>query len=163
MSKIYIGYVQGVHGLRGDLKIKNRFENPDKVFKVNNKIYLNEEEHTITACKFYKGFYLVTIDNIKHINLVEKYKGFDVFFNKTDLNLEAGEYILDDLYNLDIVCNNQNYGKVKEILDNGIYKILVVSNQKQLMIPLIDKYVKKVDLENEKIECMDIEGLVIWE
>ncbi len=158
MKKVHIGYVQGVHGLRGDLKIKNRFESPEKVFQKGNKIFLNEEEHTITACKFYKGFYLVTIDNMKHINLVEHYKGCDVYFSKEDLNLKEGEYLLDELYGMTIYENNRNYGKVGEILDNGVYKILV--SDSKVMVPLIDVYVKSVDLENKKIECEGIEGLV---
>ena len=48
--------------------------------------------------------------------------------------------------------------KVGEILDNGVYKILV--SDSKVMVPLIDVYVKSVDLENKKIECEGIEGLV---
>ena len=161
MDKIHIGYVQGVHGLRGDLKIKNRFESPEKIFVCNNKIYLNEEEHIITGCKFYKGFYLVTIDNIKNINLVEHYIGYDVYFAREDLNMSKDEYILNDLYGLDVKCNDKSFGCVKDILDNGVYKILVVEGAKSFMVPLIDEYVVSVDVENKAINCKDIEGLIL--
>lgn len=161
MEKVYIGYVQGVHGLRGDLKIKNRFENPEQVFVKGNRLFLNKEEHLITNSKFYKGFYLVTIDNLKDINLVEKYKGFEVYFAKEDLKLDEDEYILDDLFGMDVISGGKDFGKVKDILDNGIYKILVVDNPKSLMIPLIEKYVKKVDVANRIIECEDVEELIL--
>lgn len=161
MEKVYIGYVQGVHGLRGDLKIKNRFEDPEKVFVKGNRLFLNEEEHQITNSKFYKGFYLVTVDNLKDINLVEKYKGFEVYFAKEDLNLDEDGYILDDLFGMGVISKGKDFGKVKDILDNGIYKILVVDNPKSLMIPLIDKYVKKVDVISKTIECEDIEELIL--
>lgn len=162
MEKIHIGYVQGVHGLRGDLKIKNRFENPEAIFQKGNKILLNDEEHEITHSKFYKGFYLVTIDNLKHINLVEHYKGYDVYFYKSDLKLEKGEYILDDLYGLTIESEGKSYGTVKEILDNGKYKILVIEYDKNFMIPLIDEYIESVDLEKGIITVKNVEGLIIW-
>lgn len=162
MDKVYIGYVGGVHGLRGDLKIKCRFEQPEKVFIKGNSIYLKEEKHTITNSKFYKGYYLVTIDNLKDINLVEKYKGYDVFFNREDLNLN-GSYILSDLYDMTIVSNNKTYGKVLGISNNGVYDILEIEYEKKYMVPLIDEFVKKVDLENKTIEVENVEALILWE
>lgn len=161
MEKIYIGFVQGVHGLRGDLKVKNRFESPEKVFVNGNKIYLNEEEHTITNQKFYKGHYLVTIDNMKDINLVEKYIGYDVYFSREDLGEKEGDYIVDDLFGMKIVSGGKEFGVVKEILDNGTYKILSIDYQKKYMIPLIDAYVVKVDLEAKTIEIADVESLIL--
>lgn len=160
MDKIYIGYVGGVHGLRGDLKIKCRFECPDKVFVKGNKIFLNDEEHIITNVKFYKGYYLVTIDNLKDINLVEHYKGFDVFFNRDDLNLN-GSYILSDLYDMTITSNGNSYGKVTGISNNGVYNILEIDYKKKYMIPLIDEYVKKVNLEAKTIEVENVEALIL--
>ncbi len=161
MEKIYIGYVQGVHGLRGDLKIKCRFEKPELVFKKGNTILLNDETHTITNSKLYKGFYLTTIDNLKDINLVEKYKGYDVFFLRDDMGLKDDEYILDDLLGLEVTCNGKTYGKVTEIITSKAHDILVVDYEKKIMIPLIDEYVKKVDLKEKKIIIDSIEGLII--
>lgn len=160
MNKVYIGYVQGLHGLRGDLKVKCRFESPDEVFQKGNKIFLNEEEHEVTNAKFYKGFYLVTIDNLKDINLVEKYKGYDVYFDREELKLEKG-YILEDLYGLTIIEGNDKFGRVKEILDNGVYKILVVDYDREYMIPLIDEYVKDVNLADETIEVSNVRSLIL--
>ena len=160
MNKVYIGYVQGLHGLRGDLKVKCRFESPDEVFQKGNKIFLNEEEHEVTNAKFYKGFYLVTIDNLKDINLVEKYKGYDVYFDREELKLEKG-YILEDLYGLTIIEGNDKFGRVKEILDNGVYKILVVDYDREYMIPLIDEYVKSVNLNEGTIEVLNVRSLIL--
>jgi len=161
MKSVHIGYVKGVHGLRGDLKIKCQFESPDKVFKNGNKIYLNEEEHTITNSKLYKGLYLVTIDNLKDINLVEHYIGYDVYFDREDLNLGENDYILSDLYGMEIVEDGKTYGKVLEILENTVQKILVIDYEPKYMVPLVDEYVKKVDLENKVIEVEDVRSLII--
>lgn len=161
MEKIYIGFVQGVHGLRGDLKIKNRFESPEKVFVNGNRIFLNDEEHTITNQKFYKKHYLVTIDNMKDINLVEKYIGYDVYYAREDLNEVEGDYIVDDLFGKRIVSGGKEYGTVKEILDNGHYKILSIEYEPNYMIPLIDEYIGKVDLQAGTIEVNDVEGLIL--
>ncbi len=162
MDKVYIGYVQGVHGLKGDLKIKCRFEKPDRVFQKGNRIFLNDEEHTITDTKFHKGFYLVIIDDLKDINLVEKYKGFDVYFLKDDLKLNQGEYVFDELYDMEIVYNNKSFGTVVDILTNKNNAILVVDGTKKFMIPLIPEFIEKVDIQNKKIYANNIEGLILW-
>lgn len=161
MKKIYVGYVQGVHGLRGDLKIRNKFSTPEKVFKVGMTIYLNSEPHKITACKLYKNCYLCTIDNIKDINQVEKYIGYDVHVDREELSLTDGEYLLEDLFDMTIECNNKYYGKVKEITNNGIYNILVIDYGKSYMIPLISEFVINVDINDKKIVCKDIERLMV--
>lgn len=162
MEKVYIGYVGGVHGLRGDLKVKCRFESPEKVFIKGNYIFLEDEKHEITNCKLYKGYYLVTIDNLKDINLVEKYKGYDVFIDRESLKLEKG-YILSDLYDMTIISKGKSYGTVKNILNNGAYDILEIEYQKKYMIPLIDVYVKKVDLVTKTIEVENVLELILWE
>ena len=159
--KVQIGYVQGVHGLRGDLKIKNRSEMEDRIYKVGNEIYLNDEKHVITACKFYKGFYLVTIDNMKDINKVEHYIGYDVFIDREILNLSESEYLLEDLIDLNILCDGENLGRVISIENNGKYNILVIHYEKEYRIPLLDEFVIKVDLGNKSILCKDIKGLIL--
>lgn len=160
MEKVHIGYVQGVHGLRGDLKIRSNFEFADKVLTNGNVLLLNDEEHTITNCKFYKGFYLTTIDNLKDINLVEKYIGFDVYYDRAKLNLKEGEYLIEDLIGLEIVCAGKVWGKVTDVYNNSIYKILEVNNNRRWLIPVVDEYVIKLDFDNKKVECKNIEGLI---
>lgn len=161
MEKVYVGFIQGVHGLRGDLKIKCGFESPERVFKKDNVIFLNEEPHTVTNAKPYKGHYLVTIDNLKDINLVEKYIGYDVYVDRKYLNLKEDEYILDDLYGMAIVCKGKIYGKVSEIIENGMQKVLVIDYEKKYMIPLVDAYIKKVDLAKKEVIVDEIEGLIL--
>ena len=59
MEKILIGTITGAFGLKGELKVLSDFEMPDKAFKINNQIYLNEEEHLITNVRFHKNKYLI--------------------------------------------------------------------------------------------------------
>ncbi len=161
VKKILVGYVSGVHGLRGDLKVKSHFSDSNKAFSIGNDIFLNDEVHKISNCKFYKGYYLITIDNLKDINLVEHYKGYDVYIDRNSLKLKPDEYILEDLIGLTILDNNKNRGVVKEILNNGVYNLLNVDYDKPYMIPLVDMYVKNVNIESGTIEVNDIEGLLL--
>ena len=159
VKKLLIGYVSGVHGLRGDLKIKSNFSKSDLALQKNKTIYLNNEEHVITNSKLYKGYYLVTIDNLKDINAVEHYKGYDVFIDRDSLQID--EYLIEDLPGLNIIYKDQKYGKVCSVTSNGVYSLLCISFKKDYMIPLVDEYIKKVDLSNNTIEVDNIEGLIL--
>jgi len=83
-----------------------------------------------------------------------------VYFDREELKLEKG-YILEDLYGLTIIEGNDKFGRVKEILDNGVYKILVVDHDREYMIPLIDEYVKDVNLADETIEVSNVRSLIL--
>lgn len=162
MAKIDIGYVQGIHGLRGDLKIKSKFSRNSLVFQKGFKIYLNEEEHVITSCKFYKGFYLVNIDDKRDINLVEEYKGFEVYIEREDLNIPEDDYLKEDLPGMTVVSEKgKSFGQVKSVLNNGIYDLLEVDYISKLIIPMVEKYIHHIDTEKGQVVCTDIEELIL--
>ena len=156
-----LGYISGTHGLRGDLIVKSKFEKQDKAFKVGNKIYLNDELHEITDAKIYKDRYLIKIDNLKNINLVEHYKAYDVFIDRDELKLDENEYLFSDLIDMKVMCNNKEYGKVIRVENYGKDNCLRVKHSKEYLIPLIDEYIINVDINNKIITCKNIEGLII--
>ena len=161
MNRIMLGYISGTHGLRGDLIVKSKFEKQDKAFKVGNKIYLNDELHEITDAKIYKDRYLIKIDNLKNINLVEHYKAYDVFIDRDELKLDENEYLFSDLIDMKVMCNNKEYGKVIRVENYGKDNCLRVKHSKEYLIPLIDEYIINVDINNKIITCKNIEGLII--
>jgi len=161
MDKIFVGYIQGFHGLKGEVKIKNKFSLPEKVFVLDKTIFLNDEKHRITGVRFHKDFYLVEMDNLKDINLVEKYKGYNVFVLKEDLFLEKDEYILEDLINMEIIYEGKNKGVVKNVLKNSSQNLLEIDYNVKYYIPLVDEYIEKVDLDRKQIFVKDIGGLVL--
>ena len=61
------------------------------------------------------------------------------------------------VYNEDLLI-----GKLTDIINNGAHDILVIksSNNDRIMVPFVDEYVKKVDLDNKKIMIETIEGLL---
>ena len=161
MKKVLVGYVSGVHGLRGDLKVKTTFKDSKGFFMPNRNIYLNDEIHTITDSKLYKGNYLITIDNIRDINAVEHFKGYDVYIDRDTLELKDGEYILEDLPGLKVIYKGKEFGKVRSLVNNGVYYLLLIEYKSEYYIPLVDEYVKKVDVNSNTIEVDNIEGLIL--
>lgn len=63
--------------------------------------------------------------------------------------LDEGEFYLDDLEGLRVeTLNNVFLGTVSQVITTGAHEVLVITGERERMIPLVmDIYIKKVDVE----------------
>ena len=160
MDLVYVGKIVGTHGIKGELRIKSDFERKEMVFKVGNKIIIDKSEHIIKSYRFHKVFDMITIDEFNNINDVLCFVGKNVYVSRDSLNLKEEDYILSDLIGLDVVFNDTVYGIVKDYM-NDKNPLLQIEYEKNYYIPINSNYIKKVDLNNNRIIVDDIEGLII--
>lgn len=147
---IYIGKTVSTFGIKGELKVISDFEYCDRAYQVNKKILINNIEHVISGIRYHKNYVLLKIDNLNNINDILKYVGFNIYIKRIDLGLKEDEYLYKDLINSEVIDDdNTKLGKVIEIL-NGNNVLIKVKGSKEFLIPLIDNYISKFDL-NKKI------------
>lgn len=147
---IYIGKTVSTFGIKGELKVISDFEYCDRAYQVNKKILINNIEHVISGIRYHKNYVLLKIDNLNNINDILKYVGFNIYIKRIDLGLKGCEYLYKDLINSEVIDDdNTNLGKVIEVL-NGNNVLIKVKGSKEFLIPLIDNYISKFDL-NKKI------------
>ena len=147
---IYIGKTVSTFGIKGELKVISDFEYCDKAYKVGNKVLINNIEHVISGIRYHKNYVLLKIDNLNNINDILKYVGFNIYIKRIDLGLKGCEYLYKDLINSEVIDDdNTKLGKVIEVL-NGNNVLIKVKGSKEFLIPLIDNYISKFDL-NKKI------------
>ena len=94
MNKIYIGKIVSTHGIKGELRILSNFQFKDKVFKVDNKLIIDDKEYIIKSYRVHKKFDMVTLNDFNDINQVLYLLKKDVYFDRDNLELENNE-ILD--------------------------------------------------------------------
>ena len=160
MGKVYVGKIVSTHGIKGEVKILSDFEYKDKVFKKDFKIYIgkNHEEAIINTYRHHKIYDMVTLLGIDNINDVLKYKGMSVYINKSDIKIDG--YFNEDIIGLNAYSCDKKIGEVSDILKSKAHDILVINdNDKKYMVPKIDEFILKVDLENKKIFINEIKGL----
>ena len=160
MDLVYVGKIVNTHGIKGELRIKSDFERKDLVFKVGNKIIIDNEEHVIRSYRYHKIFDMITIDEYDNINDILKYVGKNVYVSRLSLKLKTSEYLLSDLIGLNVVSNDMVYGIVKDY-SNDINPLLKIEFDKNYYIPINSNYIKSVDLEKKIIIVDNIEGLII--
>lgn len=160
MDLVYVGKIVNTHGIKGELRIRSDFEKKDLVFKVGNKIIIDNEEHIIRTYRYHKIFDMITIDEYDNINDVLEFVGKNVYVSRDSLKLKKEDYLLSDLIGLNVVFNDTVYGIVKDY-SNDLNPLLQIEYERNYFIPIKGNYIKNVDLINKKIDVEDIEGLIL--
>lgn len=156
MKKILIGKYVKTHGIKGEIKIKSNFKYKDKVFKIGNKIYLENQEFIINSYRIHQDYDMVTLEGINDINLILPYKGSKVYINKEDLKLDKDEYLDSDLIGFSVYMNDDLKGIVSDIEYLNHDKKLIVINNRFVPFELI----KKIDFSSKTIILEEVGGLL---
>lgn len=158
---IYIGKTVSTFGIKGELKVISDFEKCDKAYKIGNKILINNIEHVISGIRYHKNYILLEIDDLKNINNILKYVGFNIYIKRMDLHLEENEFLYKDLINSDIIDNDgSNLGKIIEV-EQGVNLLIKVKGSKEFYIPYVDEYIISFDLNNKKLYTKNAKDLIL--
>lgn len=168
MSKYYfIGVIVSTHALKGEIKIHSSTDFSDERYKIGNSLYiqLNQEmvKVVVKSHRKHKGFDLVSFVDYDDINKVMPFVKCKIYVSEEDvLPLDENEYYYHELFDCEVIYDEKNIGKVKDVVNYGASDILVIkkNNDKEIMIPFVDEFIKDVDKENKKIYIDVIEGLL---
>ncbi len=167
MDLIAYGKVIKPHGLSGEVKVLP-FSGEFSSFKNFSKLYISLENNnppkfTISRSRNQKNHIIVKLKDIDSIDEAEKLKGLMVFIDKEELpEKEEDEYYWFELIGMDVFnTEDELIGKVKDLMDNSAQPILVIKNNSdEILVPMVDKFVKDIDTKNSKIVINPIEGLI---
>lgn len=159
MDYIYIGKIVNTHALKGELRILSDFEFKERVFKINNKLFVGEskEELEIESYRKHKNFDMIKFVGFDNINDVLKFKGKSVYFLKENLNLSDNEYLDSDIIGLEAFYNEKFIGKIEDIENRGKNKLFLINSK---LIPYHNNFIDQIDLTNKKIIMKNLEGLI---
>ena len=163
---INIGIIVGTHHLRGSVKINSIFENIElienervllekndkkRLFVVKNVKRLNDKKASLD---------FAGIDNI---NAAKELNGYKVKIRR-DLLPERNEdeFYVKDLFGIEVFSENEKIGEVTDVMETAAHNILIIediSTKKEIMIPLIDEFVTKIDFPSNRIEVTLIDGM----
>lgn len=166
MKYILIGKIINTHGIKGELKVETYTDFIDERFKKNSYIYLGENhlKYEVKSFRNHKNNILLLLKDNEDINLVEKYKGFNIYKDENDIKpLDNGEYYFRDIKGLDVYQNNNKVGKVidmQEGLRSNYMRILKDEDNKEYLVPFMKEFIINVDLDNKRIDIIDLEGLL---
>jgi len=158
MQYIFIGEIVNTHGIKGEVKIISDFKYKDKVFVKGMNLYIgkNKENVVISSYRKHKNYDMVTFENINDINDVLIYKSENVYIDKASIKIDG--YFDEDIIGLDVYVKDTYKGTVTDIMKTKAHDIIVIDNHKYL-VPYIDEFVKNIDIDNKRIEIVEMKGL----
>ena len=158
---IYVGKIVNTHGLKGEIRILSDFEYKDKIFVKGMKFYLGRKKEVVTVNSYrhHKNFEMITMEGFDDINQVERLKKLYVYIKKEDLKLGDNEYLDSDLVGLDVLIDGNTCGKVTDVRVSGNKILVINSNDKEVLIPYVDEFVKEINLKDNYIVIEPIKGM----
>ena len=160
MEKVYIGKIVSTHGIKGEIRIISDFPYKNKVFKVGNKLIIDDKEYCIKTYRVHKNYDMVKLDEYNDINDVMFLMKKKVYFDKNNLSLDDNEILDEELINYEVLTTTNKRGIIKEIfLASPTNKILRVLFDKEVLIPINSPMIKEINKKEKKVIVELIEGI----
>ena len=149
-NKVYVGKIVSTHGIKGEIRILSDFDYKEKVFKVGNKLIIENKEYTIKSYRKHKNYDMVTLNDYNNINEVLFLMKKEVYFLKENLNLSNNEVLDEDLMTFTVLTKDNKKGIIKEIFYAiQTNKIIRIQLDKEILIPMNSPMIEKIDKEKK--------------
>ncbi|MDF2653602.1 MAG: rimM [Bacillota bacterium] len=162
MEKIKIGQVVNVVGLKGELKVYHYSDYKER-FEELSEIYLDQRLVKIEGVRYMKDMVILKLAGINDRTEAEKHKGKDLLIEKKDVRvLPEDTYYIFDLIGLSVQDERgAALGTLCDVIQNTSQDLYEVEKQdgKKFMIPAVDEFILKIDMENKVMTVRLIEGL----
>lgn len=152
---IEIGLFVGVHGIKGEVKLKSYTQVPENIF-LYEKLFIESFDHQIDL-KFIrktKQNIICKIENIKTRNDAEKLKGLKLFVTRDSLpKLKDDEFYQSDLLGFQIYnLKRESFGLIVSFNDFGGGLLAEVKNfDKTFYLPMGNKFLEKINFEKKEV------------
>ncbi|WP_448374735.1 ribosome maturation factor RimM [Fervidobacterium sp.] len=158
-DKVPLGVLSNTHGLKGDLKLYLFTNVLDIVSKLTEVVAYNESQKKFAYIKIEsvrraKDHFIVHVTGVNTISEAEKLKGFVLFVDRAFFpKSKDGEYYFFELLNCEVYDENEVFlGVVEDIIETGNNDVIVVRmDKKEILIPVIERYISNIDKEGKKI------------
>ncbi len=163
---INIGTIVGTHHLLGSVKMNSIFQDTDLI--IGEKVLLEKEDKrkllTIRNIKkLNEKKFIVDFDEIRGIEAAKELNGFQMKIRRDLLpEKNENEFYIKDLLGVEVFSGEEKIGNIIDVMETAAHNILIIEdvlNGKEVMVPLVDEFIKKIDFKNNRIEAELIEGM----
>jgi len=166
VNRTAIGMVRKPHGIKGGLKVTLYSIDLDTLQSME-QLFVNTgsewKQLTLRNCQGYDDFAILSFNEIPDRTEAETYRDREIYTLRDDMpELSGAEFYSDDLIDCEVVDeNNNNLGKVIEILSPGAHDVLLIQQgDSETLVPLVDEWVVDIDLGNRRIQINSPEEVV---
>ncbi len=164
---VVVGLVTGVHGLRGEVSVQNRSDNPDRWNAGGRVLREDGRPLTIEASRRHGKKLLVKFADIAGRDGAERLRGAVLVVPESWLpRLEAGEWWAHQLEGCEVrTASGRMLGVLTEVIANPANDIWVAVDEggAETLIPALADVLIDIDVEARTIVVRDVPGLTVPE
>lgn len=160
MDRIRIGKIVNVKGLRGELKIYPYTDYMER-FEELGYLYIEKTRYEIMKVTYHKGMPIIKFQGIDSVEEAQKYRNGAIYIDHDQTRqLDKDEFLIIDLIGIDVIDKSGKIGTLKDVLTHTAQDIYVIKTEsKEILVPAVSEFIKKIDIENGYMEVELIEGL----
>ena len=167
--RLKVGKIVKTHSLKGEVKVISSTDFEEQRFEKGTELLITRgnqvvKEVTVESYRTHKNNLLVKFVGIDSIEEAEKLKNLQIKIDSENIGeLEENEFYFHEIIGCEVFDENgKSLGEISEILTPGANDVWVIKSQngKEILIPYIEDVVKKIDVENKKIDSEVMEGLI---
>ena len=167
--RLKVGKILNTNSLKGEVKVISSTDFEEQRFEKGTELLITRgnqvvKEVTVESYRTHKNNLLVKFVGIDSIEEAEKLKNLQIKIDSDNIGeLEENEFYFHEIIGCEVFDENgKSLGEISEILTPGANDVWVIKSQngKEILIPYIEDVVKKIDVENKKIDIEVMEGLI---
>lgn len=165
MDFLEVGKIINTHGLRGEVKIMTWTDYPEDFERLEYVLAMQKGRECrldIENIKYQKNNIIVKFRQLTVIEEAETYKNAVLRVPREALGeLPEGVYYIADLLECEVSDENGVIGILKDVFSTGSNDVYDIKRdgKRNLLVPIIDGVLQKVDIEGKKIIIKVPEGL----
>lgn len=158
-----IGKIVNTHGVKGEVKIYPYTDDVNKFVDFDH-LYVEDQKIIIDTVRIHKNMALVKFKGYSNMDQVLPLMNKNVFIDRNEVDDGGDGHYIVDLIGCEIVDETGHLiGVLVDVLQNtsqDLYQIKRADNGTDFYLPVVDEFVKDIDLENRTIKVHLIEGLM---
>ncbi len=162
---VVTGVVVGVHGIKGELKVKVLTDFPER-FDVGNNVLLGDKDFTnirefkIEKSRYHKKVLILKLVGLDDRTSAEYMRGFLCLTDSPYKIKEKDRFYVFDIEGLNVFdLDNRLLGAVKEVASSPNNDIYIVEGESgEFMIPALKIFIKDIDIAKKSMH-VDMEKL----
>ena len=163
---LLIAKVLKPQGIKGEIKIMPLLDTAESLSDIEN-IFIDNKHYSVDASRINGSFVYLKLSGIDSMEKAELLRDKEIMIEDALApKLEEGRYYIKNLLGCDVIADKKVIGKVKEIYQNGSADVYELSSAKgRILFPFLKKLIKKVDIENKRIEVLlkEFEEVAVYE